>query len=78
MEWISVNDRLPSEINQVEVVFFKNPYEWWTGLFTPKNFLSNASDYRFEFHAHWDDDRYHLIEGITHWMPLPQPPKGQP
>lgn len=72
-EWISVLDSLPSEDKQVEVVFYSNPYEWWAGMFTPKGFIKNHDENVFEYHQHWGDDRYHKVDGVTHWLPLPRP-----
>lgn len=70
MKWIKVEDQLPGD--QIEVVFYANPFEWWTGMFTPKKYLGCAHD-RFEYHQHWGDDIYHEIENVTHWLPLPKP-----
>ena len=66
--WISVKDRLPEDREWVLV--------WHTGYSTPKKA------------KHKDDCDPHLpifildgdkgLDGeITHWMPLPQPPKGE-
>jgi hypothetical protein len=71
--WISVDDRLPE--SQVEVVFYAKPFEWFTGMFTPKGFFGREK-HTFEYHQHWGDDGYHEIENVTHWMPLPEPPKA--
>lgn len=70
-EWISVKDKLPEK--QIDVVFYSDPYEWWTGMFTPKN-LGYDND-GFKYHQHWGDDGYHKIKNVTHWMPLPKPPE---
>ena len=61
--WIKVEDELPKK--QTEVVFYAKPFEWWCGLFTPGT--------GFEYHQHWGDDGYHKVEGVTHYMPLPDP-----
>lgn len=76
--WISVEDRLPSETKQIEVVFYASPYAWQTGLFTPDGFCGQEGDV-FQRHDHMGDDCYHTVEGVTHWMALPKPPatKGQ-
>ena len=71
MEWISVKDQLPTK--QTEVVFFAKAFEWRTGLFTPKGEFSEENV--FQYHEHWGDDCYHTLENVTHWMPLPAPPK---
>ena len=73
MDWISVKDKLPDQNEQSEVVFYKKPYEWWAGVYTPENFLG-INKRKFEYHQHWGDDEYYEVENVTHWMPLPQPP----
>jgi hypothetical protein len=75
MKWISVNEKLPSKTEQVEVVFYANPYEWWTGVFTPAG-IFNSKDNVFQYHQHWGDDKYHTISNVTHWLPLPEPPSS--
>jgi len=69
MEWIKVSDKLPH--TQIEVVFYVKPYEWWTGMFTPKGKWSDQPV--FQYHQHWGDDKFHTINDVTHWMPLPKP-----
>jgi hypothetical protein len=60
-EWISVKDRLP---------------EKW------QNVLAVRSDgkMRFDFICStgcWCEDVNYVGYSVTHWMPLPQPPKGE-
>ena len=73
-EWISVEDRLPG-IGEF-VLVFRN----WDGK------LSQCVD-RLELHhdcekpegeQDWYDFLYSDIYEVTHWQPLPQPPKGDP
>lgn len=71
-EWISVEDKLPSENIQVEVVFYAKPYEWYTGMFTPKGLFGREFDV-FEYHDHQGDDRYHEVLNVTHWIEIPKP-----
>ena len=71
-EWISVKDRLPKLDEEVlvsakDLHIKTNYYEVWS---------------LFKCHSGeliWVDnsgDGYNLTE-VTHWMPLPQPPKGE-
>ena len=80
-EWISVNDRLPEDSGYYLVVY-RDKYnesisidfdmyvkcnigEWWESEFAcdiTKQFLRAAKLQEQE---------------VTHWMPLPQPPKGE-
>ena len=67
-EWISVKDGLPKDRDWVLVNH--------TGYATPKK-----AKYKDDFSPHLP---VFLIDGdngnkgkVTHWMPLPQPPKGE-
>lgn len=67
-EWISVDDGLPKDRDWVLVNH--------TGYATPKK-----AKYKDDFSPHLP---VFLIDGdngnkgkVTHWMPLPQPPKGE-
>lgn len=66
MEWISVSDRLPSESGEY-IVHVKN----LTGRIKYFNPVFVASFYcGWNFQA-WEDNV------VTHWMPLPEPPKEE-
>jgi hypothetical protein len=63
MEWISVKDRVPEvEVNGVK--YFKVKFE--DGTIDEKPFRNRPSKNILGFMAE---------ENITHWMPLPEPPK---
>ena len=61
-EWTSVKDRLPENDAYIDVTT--------DGVVIP---------------AYWHNDRFYAftaigvatVGGVTHWMPLPQPPKGE-
>jgi hypothetical protein len=65
-EWISVEDRLPEE--NTDVLIYRGGF---------RGDLMNV--YTYMGHNEWEDEYgYWSItddEGITHWMPLPEPPK---
>lgn len=72
-EWISVEDRSPEEHKVVDA---------WNG----DERLTNVEYYDNSFFSaeqQWDVDdcgfgrfsNTFLEEGVTHWMPLPEPPK---
>jgi hypothetical protein len=63
-EWISVKDRLPDEYRLVLC-------RWTRGI---------GASYGFARYNHDNGVWYVSNEGmpeVTHWMPLPQPPKGE-
>lgn len=67
MEWISVKDRLPSaqHVDELVLVCVKNKNKE-DGIY-----LQDISSFDGE---NWSK-RFHTWEDITHWMPLPEPPK---
>ena len=64
-EWISVKDRLPEEGDRYlcRVKSFAFPGSFYQSLL------------RYDKYGFQDGGVYE--EGVTHWMPLPQPPKGE-
>jgi hypothetical protein len=81
-QWISVTERLPDEEGQY-LVYMKSPYSGWQDV------LRFAKDGRkvdkYDFHNQWKNVWYYYdseygyltVDSVTHWMPLPQPPKGE-
>lgn len=74
-EWISVEDRLP-ETDGIYIVcdcrLNGNPWIHTAGFI-------KASSSWCELHGVYYDDgygRYSKQDKITHWMPMPHPPKG--
>lgn len=63
VRWIPVTERLPEEYTTI-LVCGEDGVE-------PGNFSSKS--------GFWTCDAYEadLIMGVTHWMPLPEPPKGE-
>lgn len=63
-EWISVKDRLPEEkvncIVHYKHAYYDNDDYWAIGI------------------CFYDGDKFQLNSAykVTHWMPLPEPPKG--
>ena len=60
-EWISVKDRLP-EMEQDVLVADNGFIAVWTFY----------GDYWEDSHGWWQE-----FDEVTHWMPLPEPPKGE-
>ena len=67
MEWISVKDRLPEDV-ETYLVYGRNGY----GIV--------FSDYDYYGDGEWltCDDLTNITRFATHWMPLPMPPKEEP
>ena len=76
-EWISVDERLPEESGEY-LVFWQDDYE---SRMCVVYYEANYDGHTYEMKGRtvWfvcDRDYGDLeIENITHWMPLPQPPK---
>lgn len=67
-EWIPVSERLPELNTDVLVCDAKYGYfgVWSLGRYKNKDAL------------YWEDDGgwFKSLDDVTHWMPLPEPPKG--
>ena len=64
-EWISVKDRLPEEkVNCI--MHYKHAY-------------CDNDDYREIGICFYDGEKFQINRAykVTHWMPMPQPPKGE-
>lgn len=84
MNWISIKDRLPPEGQHVLVFFSRGDnsaigitYQYnneWTGksVFGEKGYSIDCSYTDGRFDAMGMNCKY-----ITHWMPLPEPPKDE-
>lgn len=71
-EWISVEDRLPKNNNEVLVCAYNSKRKFSTV------FIDEYDEY--DEYGRWAELRRHYNENIwsiTHWMPLPEPPKGE-
>lgn len=71
-EWISVKDRLPDQSGEVLVIVSGNPQ---------KNITLNCAYELAEYDPYggWIMEMWPEWEDavVTHWMPLPLPPKGE-
>ena len=80
--WFPVTERLPEKDGKY-LLFTKGAYG--TGI----RLLSFAKDGRkvdrYDFHREWKNVWYYYdsewghitVDTVTHWMPLPEPPKGE-
>ena len=65
-EWISVNDRLPEAGGYVVCIAKRNPFS---------RFMPMVA--RIEKNGWVNPITEQYISEVTHWMPLPNPPKGE-
>ncbi len=64
-EWISVKDRLPK--SRFVVLAYEKPLN-----------TINMSFYENNSESWIDCDSGYYLNSVTHWMPLPEPPKEEP
>ena len=68
-EWISVKDRLPdTECLAVSMLTGPAYKEMLVG------YVAEASNWDTGYECESDGE---ILPNVTHWMPLPQPPKGE-
>ena len=65
-EWISVKDRLPEAGGYVVCIAKRNPFS---------RFMPMVA--RIEKNGWVNPMTEQYISEVTHWMPMPQPPKGE-
>ena len=65
-EWISVDDRLPESGGYVVCIAKRNPFS---------RFMPMVA--RIEKNGWVNPITEQYISEVTHWMPLPHPPKGE-
>ena len=76
-EWISVKDGLPERPpDRVD----EQGRSWFTPnidciVYDGKSVF--AANYCFQNKCFWYADTLHPLKNITHWMKMPQPPKGE-
>lgn len=80
MKWISVDDRLPEEHEQPCLVSCNdgawwNQYVAWTDEMNNDGFILSFP-YEAEYEGILSKDI--PLTNVTHWMPLPEPPKEKP
>ena len=65
-QWISVKDRLPEAGGYVVCIAKRNPFSRFMPMVV-----------RIEKNGWVNPITEQYISEVTHWMPLPQPPKGE-
>ena len=77
-EWISVDDRLPDETGRYLAVKKRTAPDDFGGDRTDIVIIRFFVDDGFRMPVHipdWINKK--INEEVTHWMPLPEPPKGE-
>ena len=65
-KWIKISEKLPKENTRI-LVFINPKYTFANPLYDGFYDAHGFVDYRMN----WP------LENVTHWMPLPKPPKGE-
>ncbi len=65
-KWISVSDP-PKE----KGCYLVNVNHWWDGKPVAREAFWNGDDWLSCY------DKFKISQRVTHWMPLPEPPKGE-
>jgi len=73
-DWISVQNKLPEEHSIVDV-FDSDENRWIEVEFYNDNFFSGEQDFSVDDCGYGCFKNTFLVENVTHWMPLPEPPK---
>ena len=72
MNWISVKDRLPEE-DSTKFIIFTEGVDVYCGRYYSRNSFNRESFFIVESqNGHIFND-----SNVTHWMPLPDPPKDE-
>ena len=67
-EWISVDDRQPNN----KGCYLLTVKHWFDGEPVVREACWNGKDW-----FSCDDRRYKITPRVTHWMPIPEKPKGE-
>lgn len=74
-EWISVKDRLPEEHEDYIVVACDEGCQCGEGIWY-STVVVVADFYKGCWTWEHNGTEYDISDIVTHWMPLPEPPKG--
>ena len=75
-EWISVNDRLPDKDGCYIVTACDEGCSCGDGIWYD-TVVTEAEHYKGEWSWNENGTEYDITDFVTHWQPMPQPPKGE-
>ncbi len=73
-EWISVEERLPEDLTEV-IAFVPKYKKWHFAYLEDGRWFDDDNDNQLGYSQKDVDGFIDRAEGVTHWMPLPEPPK---
>ena len=76
-EWISVDDRLPEESGNYIVCCDDSFCSYGEGIWYSSDVVVVSEYYKGSWIWYEGGTEWSLENIVTHWMPLPQPPKGE-
>ena len=79
-KWIPVSERLPEVVDSYIVAIksksaWEKDYAYYVDVATYNPYEKAYIDDCWNTYVDWDEGQQYLH--ITHWMPLPEPPKGE-
>ena len=75
-EWVSVDDRLPDKDGCYIVTACDEGCSCGDGIWYD-TVVIEAEHYKGEWSWNENGTEYDITDLVTHWMPLPNPPKGE-
>ena len=75
-EWISVDERLPEEDGCYIVTACDEGFSCGDGIWYD-TVVIEAEHYKGEWSWNENGTEYDITDLVTHWMPMPNPPKGE-
>lgn len=76
-EWISVKDRLPEESGNYIVCCDDSSCSYGEGIWYSSDVVVVSEYYEGSWIWYESGTEWSLENIVTHWMPLPEPPKGE-
>ena len=76
-EWISVKGRLPEESGNYIVCCDDSSYSYGEGIWYSSDVVVVSEYYEGSWIWYEGGTEWSLENIVTHWMPLPEPPKGE-